>query len=119
MQSTGSLKVGSTDILPANSGTAGVAGSPSDVFLSEGVLVPPASSLPKQQSPGNWITSSPFLVIAVVAILGLTVALKVRRSSVSSPASVTADNLDQRLQRAATLALGDRRGAVIVMDPQT
>jgi stage II sporulation protein D len=96
-----------------------VAGSPSDVFLSDGVLIPPAASLPKQQSPGNWITSSPFLVIAVIAILGLTVAFKVRRSSVSSPASVTADNLDQRLQRAATLALGDRRGAVIVMDPQT
>ena len=30
-----------------------------------------------------------------------------------------ADDLDQRLQHAATVALGDRRGAVIVMDPQT
>jgi len=29
------------------------------------------------------------------------------------------NNIDQRLQHAATLALGERRGAVIVMDPQT
>ena len=40
---------------------------------------------------------------------------------VSNAGLVTADDnqLDQRLQQAATLALGDRRGAIIVMDPQT
>ncbi len=44
-----------------------------------------------------------------------------RVSTLSNAGSVTADDnqLDQRLQQAATLALGDRRGAIIVMDPQT
>ena len=37
----------------------------------------------------------------------------------STATTPNADQLDQRLQRAATLALGNRRGAVIVMDPQT
>jgi stage II sporulation protein D len=37
----------------------------------------------------------------------------------SAAAAANADNMDQGLQRVATLALGDRRGAIIVMDPQT
>ena len=50
------------------------------------------------------------------------VAFKVvRHSSLSNAgaAAAHAELLDQRLQRAATVALGDRRGTVIVMDPQT
>jgi stage II sporulation protein D len=67
-----------------------------------------------------------FQALAAVTIcivtFGLAVALKATLpsnwSSYSSE-SISADDLDQRLQRAATLSLGDRRGAVIVMDPQT
>jgi stage II sporulation protein D len=41
-------------------------------------------------------------------------------TSRNAAANTTGDSqLDQRLQQAATLALGDRRGAIIVMDPQT
>ena len=57
-----------------------------------------------------------------VVVLGGTVALKLFRHagiSASGAAAANAELLDQRLQRAATLALGDRRGTVIVMDPQT
>jgi stage II sporulation protein D len=56
-----------------------------------------------------------------MVVFSWAVALKATRhfSSASSSELINADNLDQRLQRAATLALGDRRGAVIVMDPQT
>src|SRR6185295_859797 len=62
-----------------------------------------------------------------VAALSLCIALlawvvlprAVRQSSFSLGGTTTkAEELDQRLQQAATLALGDRRGAVIVMDPQ-
>jgi stage II sporulation protein D len=44
----------------------------------------------------------------------------VRHSSYSLGLTTNnAEQFDQRLQQAATLALGDRRGTVIVMDPQT
>jgi stage II sporulation protein D len=58
----------------------------------------------------------------VFAVLGWSVLPKVlRRSSLfpSATAAANAELNDQRLQRAAIAALGDRRGAVIVMDPQT
>jgi stage II sporulation protein D len=61
-------------------------------------------------------------VTICIVIFGLAVALKATLPSSwssSSSESISADDLDQRLQRAATLSLGDRRGAVIVMDPQT
>jgi stage II sporulation protein D len=56
-----------------------------------------------------------------VAVLGwAALPSAVRQSSFSLGITTTnAEQLDQRLQQAATLALGDRRGAVIVMDPQT
>ncbi|MGH9871387.1 MAG: SpoIID/LytB domain-containing protein [Pyrinomonadaceae bacterium] len=57
-----------------------------------------------------------------VVVLGGTAALRlVRHSSLSASGAAAAnvEQLDQRLQRAATLALGDRRGTIIVMDPQT
>ena len=69
-----------------------------------------------------------FLVAAIaagftiLAVFGWSVLPKiVRRSSLfpSAAAAANAELNDQRLQRAAVVALGDRRGAVIVMDPQT
>ncbi|HEV7797080.1 MAG TPA: penicillin-binding transpeptidase domain-containing protein, partial [Pyrinomonadaceae bacterium] len=66
------------------------------------------------------------LALAAITICGVAAALAIGPGSTrlfsfyaSSVTSTSADNLDQRLQRAATLALGDRRGAIIVMDPQT
>jgi stage II sporulation protein D len=61
-------------------------------------------------------------VASSLAVGGLAIAFTVNRSAVRfGPATdlINAADLDQRLQRAATLALGERRGAVIVMDPQT
>ncbi|MEP6818330.1 MAG: SpoIID/LytB domain-containing protein [bacterium] len=63
--------------------------------------------------------------LSLLTALALCVAVFVwslaagRRPNPSSSSSANADNVDQRLQRAATLALGDRRGTVVVMDPQT
>src|SRR5688572_11067662 len=57
-----------------------------------------------------------------VLVLGWTIGLKLTSDSglsASAAASIAADNLDRSLQRAATLALANRPGAVIVMDPQT
>ncbi|HAF12862.1 MAG TPA: hypothetical protein DCK93_07430 [Blastocatellia bacterium] len=59
---------------------------------------------------------------ACILISVWTVALKATRHSglfASSPEWLNEDRLDQQLQTAATAALGDRLGAVIVMDPQT
>jgi stage II sporulation protein D len=65
-------------------------------------------------------------VICVLASLSLTLS----RTTGSSPLAVFAsvsgwfnaggeDDVDERLQLAATKALGDRKGTVIIMDPQT
>ena len=74
----------------------------------------------------RWIASKRVLALTALTIcvvtVGWTVGFKPTWLSSLSPSSATSineDNLDQRLQRAATLALGDRRGTVIVMDPQT
>ena len=126
MQSPHSLTSAGAGILPAETGTAGVAGSSADVFLSAGVLDSPACSLPKHKLRGRRLNSARLPLVAVAA-LGITFlaggfALRVARHSslsASGAAAANAELLDQRLQRAATLALGDRRGAIIVMDPQT
>jgi stage II sporulation protein D len=57
-----------------------------------------------------------------LVICGWTAVQRTTRHSNFSLASVPPigeDELDRRLQRVATVSLGDRRGAVIVMDPQT
>jgi stage II sporulation protein D len=60
------------------------------------------------------------LVICVVVLAWAALPGGGRHSSFSLGLTTTnAEQLDQRLQQAATLALGDRRGTVIVMDPQT
>ncbi len=62
---------------------------------------------------------------AVVSIVVFALAVSawsiVRVGTSPSASPVTSDDtqLDQRLQQAAVLALGSRRGAIIVMDPQT
>jgi stage II sporulation protein D (peptidoglycan lytic transglycosylase) len=60
-------------------------------------------------------------VICLVIIAPVVILNGTRYFSLpASPAEfVNADTLDRRLQVAATQALGNRRGAVIVMDPQT
>jgi stage II sporulation protein D len=62
---------------------------------------------------------------ALVSLVFLALAVSawsiVRNRTAPNAASLTTDEsqLDQRLLQAATLALGDRLGAIIVMDPQT
>jgi SpoIID/LytB domain protein len=96
---------------PANAGSAGIL---------------PASSLPKTRVTRSSVGSKRLVALAAIAIslisLGWAVARKpawLSGLSASSAASINVDNLDQRLQRAASLTLGDRRGTVIIMDPQT
>jgi stage II sporulation protein D len=110
MQSPHSLASVSQGTLPADAGTVG------------GL---PASSFPVQEVRNNWLPRSR---LSLAAALGICVAVSVgaialtmsRHSGLSaSRAAANAELLDQRLQRAAVQALGDRRGAIIVMDPQT
>ena len=64
----------------------------------------------------------PILVTVGILLLGWTIALKITRPSflsVHATEWVNEDNLDQRLELAATKALGDRRGTIIIMDPQS
>ena len=108
-------------ILP---GGANIGGPPAG--RPRGNAVPAASQLLKQRPSPNWLTSwRPLAIIALaigVLIFGFAIGLKAKRHSslFAAPSSaVAADNLDQSLQRAVTAALGDRRGTIIVMDPQT
>jgi stage II sporulation protein D len=103
------------------SGSTGIAGSATGQPRPRAIL--PASGLPRIIP--NWKATrrllAPIILAIFIVVFGWAVALKATRhfSSASSSELINADNLDQGLQRAATLALGDRRGAVIVMDPQT
>jgi len=73
----------------------------------------------------DWIIPSRAQFVAGMAVVLITIALVFAFKgvptfrSLSSPADPTSNEIDQRLQRAATFALGDRRGTIIVMDPQT
>src|SRR6267142_7040545 len=72
----------------------------------------------------NWRNSTLLLsAVTVCAVVSLgTITLRSTRHSPFSASlaeSASEDNLDQRLAQAATAALGDRRGTIIVMDPQT
>jgi stage II sporulation protein D len=62
-----------------------------------------------------------FAVLAICAtVLVWTVGLRAARpAGPFSSAAANAELIDRRLQQAATLALGERRGTIIVMDPQT
>ena len=74
----------------------------------------------------NWRNSTRLLLLSAVSVcvvvsLGTITLRSTRHSpfSASLTESANEDNLDQRLAHAATAALGDRRGTIIVMDPQT
>jgi SpoIID/LytB domain protein len=93
---------------------------PSSVELCPGVVVP---NLIRQRSRTNRtrLILLSVVTVCVVASLG-TISLTSRSYAPFSSFSTEAayeDNLDQRLAQAAIAALGDRRGTVIVMDPQT
>ena len=95
----------------------------SEAHGSAGIL--PAFSSPKHKLRG-WPHPTRLALVAAlaicVAVFGWTIARNVLRHSglsTSATAAANAELVDQRLQRAAILALGDRRGTVIVMDPQT
>ena len=74
----------------------------------------------------NWISSTRLVLLSAVTVCAVvslgTITLRSTRHSPFSASlaeSANEDNLDQRLEHAATAALGDRRGTIIVMDPQT
>jgi SpoIID/LytB domain protein len=105
MQAQPSLKPGT-----ANPGNAGIASH----SLQRGV----PGQVPR--FPVHLLVYS--AVTICVLIFGWAIVLHATRHlslSASSADSIYEDNLDQSLQRAATLALGDRRGAIIIMDPQS
>jgi len=61
-----------------------------------------------------------FITFALVVIVW-TIALEATSdvNSTFSTSVITENTLDRNLQRAATTALGERRGTIIIMDPQT
>ncbi len=108
---------GRADILSADSAGAG--------GLSRLISVS-ARGLQRGLRSDYWVDSRrlrPFVAVVICFLIIASVAvIKGKRyfSLVGSSAeAINADTLDRSLQRVATLALGDRRGAVIVMDPQT
>jgi len=67
-----------------------------------------------------WLSRSAVMVCVVIALGIITLkSTKYSFLSASLVESVNEDSLDQRMAHAATAALGERRGTVIVMDPQT
>jgi stage II sporulation protein D len=68
-------------------------------------------------STRDSMRSARWLVLSLIT-LGVLVVLGAARDSGLSPA-LAEDDLDRRLQQAATAALGDQRGTIIVMDAQT
>ncbi len=73
---------------------------------------------------GQWLGSD-FRRLALVALAFFAFAVSAwsiaRVGTLHNSSSALADEtkLDQRLQQAATAALGDRRGTIVIMDPQT
>ncbi len=58
-------------------------------------------------------------VVAVAASVALALAFALSRNLHDAPKIEPPDDLDQRLQSAAGNALGEREGAIVVIDPQT
>ncbi len=73
----------------------------------------------------DWTAPTRAQFLAGLAVALITIALVFAFKGVrtlrivSAPADPASNEVDQQLQRAATFALGDRRGTIIVMDPQT
>jgi stage II sporulation protein D len=82
-----------------------------------------AGDFPETRSRVNRVRWLVFAALAIcLVIVAWATAFNFNAASGltgSAAAAANADNIDQGLQRVATLALGDRRGAIIVMDPQT
>lgn len=127
MHTRGSLTPGVTDILSGDAGSA-------DILSAEcagGGVRSRLIAVSTRGMQSGWLRSRvvasrrlrPLVAVLICfAIIASVVLLKGTRYfslSRSSAEFVNADNLDRRLQLAATLALGNRRGAVVVMDPQT
>lgn len=73
-----------------------------------------------QQSPKLKRGAMWFVALFTVAAAGWAIAPNANRGSLlASTTSLSEVELDQRLQHAATSALGDARGTIIVIDPQT
>lgn len=87
--------------------------------------MPPRQLLTKAHnlgSVGPWIASPlNFLLVCAGLIFASWVVESVtfEGGSSTSANTIAEDVMDQNLQRAATSALGQKRGTVIVMDPQT
>ena len=70
--------------------------------------------------PGGDFRRAVFVSLIFFALAVSAWSIVRNRTAPNATTVSTAESqLDQRLQQAATLALGDRRGAIIVMDPQT
>ena len=79
-----------------------------------------ADGIPRAEiGSARWLNYF-FITFALVVIVW-TIALKATSdvNSSFSTSAITEDTLDRSLQRAATTALGERRGTIIIMDPQT
>lgn len=78
-----------------------------------------AVAAPGTAGSGLASRSRLIFVLAAVCVAGFGWTIARKPALLSSSTTTTADDIDQRLQRAATNALGSRRGTVIVMDAQT
>ena len=67
----------------------------------------------------RWLQYSILTFAFVVVVVAIALEATSDVSSKPSANALSEHSLDLNLQRAATSALGDRRGTVIVMDPQT
>jgi len=111
MQSPDSLVSISQGTLPADAGTAD---TPSSLAVQE---------VRNKWAPRSRLSLAAGLAICFAVFAGAP-ALRLSRlaghSGLStSHAAANAESFDERLQRTATQALGDRHGTIIVMDPQT
>jgi SpoIID/LytB domain protein len=69
-------------------------------------------------SHSSWVSPSIFTVLIILGLFSAWAFTPARHLGTSASLA-NAGLIDQRLQQAARRALGDRRGTVIVMDPQT
>jgi stage II sporulation protein D len=67
----------------------------------------------------RWLAFAGLTICVAILLCGIALRSTQYRLAGAPSEATNAGAVDERLQRAATLALGDRRGAVIVMDPQT
>lgn len=81
-------------------------------------MLPRASTRSIPNMP--WTPSARWLLLSIVTLAALIVIGFARHSPARTGTdSLTEENLDHRLQQTSKAALGDRRGTIIVMDPQT